>query len=267
MNALSQWANYLQDKSVISHVILWENKQENMSFNKQFNLTIQIKDNVFKNEIRKALKNNKLAQQVLQNIRDHESFEKEKGLLLFQGLIYVPVSLQRKLIEESHFNKTHSHQRIDKTIKWLTRTYYFSHMRKKVKEIVQKCDICWRSKADQHKLYSLLKSPRTPEWPWTSITLNFVVKLLKSKELLIKAVYALILVITDRLTKYRYFILYKEALSAEELAYMFLRVIAANHELLKEIISDRDKLFTFKFWKSLVNQLGIHHKLSTLYHS
>ena len=55
-------------------------------------------------------------------------------------------------------------------------------------------------------------------------------------------------------------------MSVEELAYAFLRVIAANHGLPEEIISDRDKLFTSKFWKSLVDQLGIHHKLSTLYH-
>ena len=265
-DALSRQADYLQDKLVVSHAILWEDEQENMSFNRQFNLTIRVEDNVFENEIRKALENDKLAQQVLQNIRDHESFKKEKGLLLFQGLVYVPVSLQQKLIEESHFNKTHSHQGIDKMIERLTRTYYFSHMRKKVEEIVRKCDICRRSKADRHKPYSLLKSPRTPGWPWASITLNFVVKLPKSKEHLTKAVYDLILVITDRLMKYRYFISYKEALSAEELAYMFLRVIAANYGLPEEIISDRDKLFTFKFWKSLVNQLGIHHKLSTSYH-
>ena len=115
-DALSQRADYLQDKLIVSYAILWENKQGNMSFNRQFNLTIQIKDDVFENEIRKALKNDKLAQQVLQNIRDHKSFKKEKGLLLFQGLVYVSVSLQRKLIEESHFNKTHSHQGIDKTI-------------------------------------------------------------------------------------------------------------------------------------------------------
>ena len=267
VNALSQWANYLQDKLIVSHAILRENEQGNMSFNRQFNLTIRIKDDVFKNEIWKALKNDKLAQQVLQNIRDHESFKKEKGLLLFQGLIYVPVSLQQKLIEESHFNKTHSHQGIDKTIERLTMTYYFSHMRKKVEEIIRKCDICRRSKADRHKPYGLLKSPKTSWWSWASIALDFVVKLLKSKKPLMKAVYDLILVITDRLMKYRYFILYKEASSAEELAYMFLRVIAANHGLLEEIISDRDKLFTFKFWKSLVNQLRIHHKLSTSYHS
>ena len=199
------------------------------------------------------MENDKLAQQVLQNIRNHESFKKKKGLLLFQGLVYVPVSLQQKLIEESHFNKTHGHQGIDKTIERLTRTYYFPHMRKKVEEIVRKCDICRRSKADRHKPYGLLKSPRTPGWPWASIALDFVVKLLKSKEPLMKAVYDLILVITDRLMKYRYFILYKEASSAEELAYMFLRVIAANHELPEEIIFNRDKLFTFKFWKLLVN--------------
>ena len=74
-----------------------------------------------------------------------------------------------------------------------------------------------------------------------------MIKLLKSKEPLTKAVYDLILVITDRLTKYRYFISYKEASSAEELAYMFLRIIAVNHELPEVIIFDRDKLFTFKF--------------------
>ena len=117
MNALSQWADYLWYKSVISHAILWENEQGNISFNKQFNLIIWVKNNVFKNEIWKALKNNKLVQQVLQNIRDYKSFKKKKDLLLFQGLVYVPVSLQQKLIEESYFNKTHSHQKIDKTIK------------------------------------------------------------------------------------------------------------------------------------------------------
>ena len=43
-------------------------------------------------------------------------------------------------------------------------------------------------------------------------------------------------------------------------------MIVANHELSDEIISNRDKLFTSKFWKFLINQLEIHHKLSTAYH-
>lgn len=265
-DALSRRADYLREKPIVSQAVLQQDKHGNMSYNRQFNLTMRVEDDVFENEVRKVLEDDKLAQQVLQNIKDHESFEKQEGLLLFQGLVYVPVSLRQKLIDECHSNKTHSHQGIDKTIERLTRTYYFPHLRKKVEEVVRKCDICRRSKSDRHKPYGLLKSPTTPGQPWSSIALDFVVKLPKSKEPLTKVVYDSILVITDRLTKYGYFLPYKEALSAEELVYTFLRVIAANHGLPEEIISDRDKFFTSRFWKSLVDQLGIHHKLSTSYH-
>lgn len=94
-----------------------------------------------------------------------------------------------------------------------------------------------------------------------------MIKLLKSKKSLIKVLYDSILIITDRLMKYKYFLPYKETSSAEKLIYIFLKSIAVNYELLEKIISDRDKLLTFKFWKSLMNQLEIHHKLSILYHS
>ena len=66
--------------------------------------------------------------------------------------------------------------------------------------------------------------------------------------------------------KYGYFIPYLEASDAKALAYTFLRVIIANHGLLEEIISDRDKLFTSKFWRSLMALLGANHKLSTAFH-
>ena len=56
-----------------------------------------------------------------------------------------------------------------------------------------------------------------------------------------------ILVITDRLTKYTYMLLYKEASIVEDLAYTFLRTIITNYRLLEEVISDRDKLFILKF--------------------
>ena len=46
---------------------------------------------------------------------------------------------------------------------------------------------------------------------------------------------------------YKYFILYKKALLIEKLIYIFLRTITVNYNLLKEIISDRDKLFILKF--------------------
>jgi hypothetical protein len=86
-------------------------------------------------------------------------------------------------------------------------------------------------------------------------------------ELIIKVAFDLILVVIDRLTKYGYFILYKESLSAKKLAYTFNKYIIGNYKISKEIISDRDKLFILRFWKSLADQLGIYYKIFTGYYS
>ena len=72
-------------------------------------------------------------------------------------------------------------------------------------------------------------------------------KLSLLKKLLTEVVYDLILTIVDWLIKKARFILYLKALNAEELAYMFLRNIIAFNKLSEEIISNRDKLFTFNF--------------------
>jgi hypothetical protein len=70
-----------------------------------------------------------------------------------------------------------------------------------------------------------------------------MIKLLLSQDLIIGIKYDSILVITDRLIKYIYIILYLEANTAEDLVYIFLRIVITNHSALEEIISDKDKLF------------------------
>ena len=66
-------------------------------------------------------------------------------------------------------------------------------------------------------------------------------------EPVIERKYDSILVITDRLIKYTYILLYIELSIVEELAYTFLRIVVANYRILDEIISDRDRLFISKF--------------------
>ncbi len=78
--------------------------------------------------------------------------------------------------------------------------------------------------------------------------------------------YDFILIITDKLIKYKYFLSYKKVTFTEDLIYMFLRMIIINHELSDKIISNKNKLFTLKFEKFLMNQLEIHHKLLTVYY-
>jgi hypothetical protein len=79
------------------------------------------------------------------------------------------------------------------------------------------------------------------------IILDFVVKLLLLRDLIIRVEYDCILVVTDRLTKYIYIILYLEANIIENLAYMFLKVVVTNYNALEKMISDRNKLFILWF--------------------
>jgi hypothetical protein len=92
-------------------------------------------------------------------------------------------------------------------------------------------------------LYKIIQSPDIPRTSWTSIVLDFVVKLLLLRDLIIGVEYDFILVVTDRLTKYTYIILYLEASTAEDLVYTFLRIIVANYSAPEKMISDRNKLF------------------------
>jgi hypothetical protein len=73
--------------------------------------------------------------------------------------------------------------------------------------------------------------------------LDFVIKLLLSQDLITRIKYNFILVIMDKLTKYTYIISYLKANIAEDLAYVFLKVIIANYNTLEKIISDKDKFF------------------------
>jgi hypothetical protein len=64
---------------------------------------------------------------------------------------------------------------------------------------------------------------------------------------MIRVVYDVILVIIDRLIKYGYFISYKKSSLADDLAYAFNKVIIGNYKIPREIINNRDKLFTSRF--------------------
>ncbi len=59
--------------------------------------------------------------------------------------------------------------------------------------------------------------------------------------------YNSILIITNRLTKYIYFVNYLKIFNIEDLIYTFLRIIFVNYNILVKIILNRDKLFILKF--------------------
>nr|GEW43454.1 hypothetical protein [Tanacetum cinerariifolium] len=78
--------------------------------------------------------------------------------------------------------------------------------------------------------------------------------------------YDFIWVIVDRLTKSAYFLPKKKTDGIEKLVELYLKEIVCKHSVPVLVISDRDSLFTSKFWVSLQKALGTQLDLSIAYH-
>lgn len=196
----------------------------------------------------------------------------EEGITLNQqeilAITRIPIqeARAREFIREQHELPAHGHQGVAKTIRRISRNHEIKGLNRLVREVIQGCDLCNKNKFRKHKPYGLMKSPEMPEQAWESIAWDFITGLPTSKEPGNDTRYNAILNITDRNTKYAYFIPCTTKCTAEEVAYLFQRHIVANHGVPREIISDRDKLFTSKFWTTVTAKLGIKQKMSTAFH-
>ena len=264
-DALSRRQDYAGGSTERPRAILKDNG-DGMTYNHELLATISVvEDTELEQRIKNAYTKDECASRVLKEPTDGFAIDLQ-GLLRFKGLVYIPSGIRKQFVREQHSLPAHGHQGIARTFERLANDYYFPGMRKHVETVVTECDLCNKSKSNRHAPYGLLQPPPVPIGAWKSIAFDFVVKLPPSKEPMTKVTYDSIWVVTDRLTKYGHFVPYKESSDAKELAYAFLKTVVSQHGLPDEIISDRDKLFTSKFWTSLMAQLGANHKLSTAFH-
>jgi len=74
--------------------------------------------------------------------------------------------------------------------------------------------------------------------------MDFVVKLLESKDLVTGGTFNSIIVIVDKLIKYIILIPYKETYKAYQLGFVLLDRLIRDYSIPESIILDRDRLFT-----------------------
>ena len=208
----------------------------------------------------------KIAQIVKIDSSWEQRISKDYGLQTKGFKVVIPKELQEEFITEYHCAPAHGHPGIDKTIERITRNYHISGIRRKVEKVIQNCQECQKNKVKRHRPYGLLQPLDPAEGAWESISMDFIVKLPTSKEPGTGQVCDSILVIVDRLTKYAYFIPTRESIQAQDMAYLVLRTLLANHQTPREIVSDRGTLFTSTFWQTLLSKLGAKSKLSTSFH-
>ena len=78
--------------------------------------------------------------------------------------------------------------------------------------------------------------------------------------------YDFILVMVDWLTKMVYYKSVKVTINVSGLAKVILDVLVWHHSLLNSIMSNRNLLFTSKFWSSLCYFFNIKRKLSSTFY-
>jgi hypothetical protein len=85
------------------------------------------------------------------------------------------------------------------------------------------------------KRYDRVTQLDTLNAPWESVTMNFITKLLTSKNPAWGVKFDSILTIVDRLTKYTMFISFKKTTTASVLMYTILQELINNHRLSKNL--------------------------------
>ncbi len=192
---------------------------------------------------------------------DYIEFHIHDGLFYHGRLLYVPDGVARlQVLETCHDSPLAGHFGISKTMKLITRTYWWPQIRKDVRNFIRSCDTCCRSKIPCHLPYGKLQTLPIPKAPWQSISMDFIINLPPSSG------YDAILVVVDRFTKMAHFLPDRKDFTSEDTAQLLLQEVFRHHGLPQQIISDRGPQFIAKFWKRLFELLQVMCSLSSAHH-
>jgi hypothetical protein len=184
------------------------------------------------------------------------------GLLIFHGKIYVPNDrdLRRCIIKQHHDTHIDRHSGHFKTLKLVSCNYWWPQMSRYISIYIKHCDLCNRTKVQLRQPIGELHPSETPEAPWDTISVDFIVELLESHR------YNTIMCVVDSLTKQAHFIPMHTTINAEGTALLFSKEVWKHHGTPWVVISDRGPQFITAFTRELYKLLGIKLALSTAYH-
>ena len=186
----------------------------------------------------------------------------EGELVLKEEKVYVPKDkeLRAEVIWWHHNVPAAGYGGKWKTVKLVTRNYWWPGVTRDVGKYVERCDLCQKMKNRIEKVVGRLKLSEVPEKPWTHLTVDFITKLP------IVAGKNAILVVCDRLSKMIHFVAIIEGTLVEGLARLFRDNVWKLHGLPESVVSDREPQFAAELTKELNQMLGIEIRLLTAFH-
>ena len=128
-----------------------------------------------------------------------------------------------------------------------------------IKLEIREYGVCQQMKHETCKPAGLLQPLPIPHKPWIAVSMDFVNGLPISQRL------DTVMVIVDRLTKYVHFIGLSHPFFAAKVAALFAQNVLKLHDMPTSIVSDRDLVFTAKFWVELFKLHGVKLAMSSAY--
>ena len=191
-----------------------------------------------------------------------DPYHSQAGLLYINEKVCIPQGTFRlKLLHDHHDIPIAGHLGVKKTTARLAATYHWKSLRTTVREYVQSCDICQRTKNSTQKPLGLLQPLTPPSEKWSSITMDFITPLPKTAR-----GHAGLFVVVDRLSKLIRIAATPEHTDAPQVAQLFHTHVYRHHGLPHEIISDRDPIFMSKFWTTLFTMMHVKLRPSSAHH-
>lgn len=184
----------------------------------------------------------------------------ENDLWWWRDRLYVPEAFRVYIIGKMHGDPAAGHWGVFRTLDLLTRSFSWPNVRADVLAFTSSCVRCQQIRVDHRKPQGELVPLPIPDRPWSTLGVDFVVKLPLSNG------FDSVLVFIDHLTKAAHFVPARESWNAAELARQFLSSIFRLHGLPDRIVSDRGPTFVSRFWTAVQRHLHIAPAPSTAFH-
>ena len=186
----------------------------------------------------------------------------DKRVLCIPKVLINGRSAREIVISEAHSMLAHLGS--NKTLDYLKDYVWWKDLASDVKAYCETCHTCKTSKPSNQKPYGLLNPLSVPTYPWESIGVDFVGPLPESGNR--DGFFDSITVVICLLTSMVHLIPSRINYNAPQIAELMFEHIYKAHGLPKNIISDRDVLFTSTFWSRLHKLIGTKLRMSSAYH-
>ncbi|KAJ3499851.1 hypothetical protein NLJ89_g10053 [Agrocybe chaxingu] len=223
-------------------------------------------------EIRGSFASDTFFAKIINSPKEYRNFEVEDGLVYLKEkerrVLCIPkILIKGRNTREIVISEAHSmlaHLGASKTLDYLRDHVWWKDMVSDTQAFCETCSTCRRSKPSNQKPYGLLNPLPVPGTPWESIGVDFVGPLPESSNR--NGSFDSIAVIICLLTGMVHLVPTRTNYTARQMAELMFEEVYKHHGLPKNIISDRDVLFTSVFWNHLHRMLGTSLKMSSAYH-